>query len=104
MLRYIPIDTLADFHNIFFSFCRRKRKAARRNKKYVLCYIPINTLADFYNFLFNFWRKKKKVARRHTAGSDTIFVQIYMDPPPGVPGVSKNQIFFSTNKTAEFLR
>ena len=30
----------------------------------------------------------------HTAGSDTIFVQIYMDPPPGVPGVSKNQIFF----------
>ena len=24
----------------------------------------------------------------HTAGSDTIFVQIYMDPPPGVPGVS----------------
>ena len=30
----------------------------------------------------------------HTAGSDTIFVQIYMDPPPGVPGVSKNQIYF----------
>ena len=26
----------------------------------------------------------------HTAGSDTIFVQIYMDPPPGVPGVSKD--------------
>ena len=22
----------------------------------------------------------------HTAGSDTIFVQIYMDPPPEVPG------------------
>ena len=40
----------------------------------------------------------------HTAGSDTIFVQIYMDPPPGVPGVSKNQIFFFTNKTVEFLR
>ena len=30
----------------------------------------------------------------HTASSDTIFVQIYMDSPPGVPGVSKNQIFF----------
>ena len=30
----------------------------------------------------------------HTAGSDTIFVQIYMDALPGVPGVSKNQIFF----------
>ena len=40
----------------------------------------------------------------HTAGLDTIFVQIYMDPPPGVPGVSKNQIFFFTNKTVEFLR
>ena len=40
----------------------------------------------------------------HTAGSDTIFVQIYMDPPPGVPGVSKNQNFFFTNKTVEFLR
>ena len=26
----------------------------------------------------------------HTAGLDTIFVQIYMDPPPGVPGVSKD--------------
>ena len=27
---------------------------------------------------------------KHTAGSDTIFVQIYMDPPPEVPGVSKD--------------
>ena len=26
----------------------------------------------------------------HTAGSDTIFVQINMDPPPGVLGVSKD--------------
>ena len=26
----------------------------------------------------------------HTASSDTIFVQIYMDPPPGVPGVSND--------------
>ena len=25
----------------------------------------------------------------HTAGLDTIFVQIYMNPPPGVPGVSR---------------
>ena len=30
----------------------------------------------------------------HTAGLDTIFVQIYMDALPGVPGVSKNQNFF----------
>jgi hypothetical protein len=30
----------------------------------------------------------------HTASSDTIFIQIYMDAPPGVPGVSKNEIFF----------
>ena len=26
----------------------------------------------------------------HTAGSDTIFVQFYMDPLPGVPGVSED--------------
>ena len=39
----------------------------------------------------------------HTAGLDTIFIQIYMDVLPGVPGVSKNQIFFP-NKTVEFLR
>ena len=44
------------------------------------------------------------VMLRHTAGLDTIFVQIYMDPPPGVPGVSKNQNLFFTNKTVEFLR
>ena len=30
----------------------------------------------------------------HTAGLDTIFIQIYMDAPPVVPGVSKNQNFF----------
>ena len=41
---------------------------------------------------------------KHTAGLDTIFVQIYMDALRGVPGVSKNQIFFFTNKTVEFLR
>ena len=39
----------------------------------------------------------------HTAGSDTIFVQIYMDAPTGVPGVSKNQIYFFTNKTVKFV-
>ena len=37
--------------------------------------------------------------RPHTAG---FFVQIYMDALPGVPGVSKNQIFF-TNKSIELL-
>ena len=26
---------------------------------------------------------------QHTAGSDTIFIQIYIDAPPGVTGVSK---------------
>ena len=38
----------------------------------------------------------------HTAGSEPIFVQIYMDPPPGVQGVSKNQIFFSQIKLLSF--
>ena len=45
-----------------------------------------------------------KAASTHTAGSDTIFVQIYMEALPGVPGVSKNQILFFTNKTVELLR
>ena len=30
----------------------------------------------------------------HTAGLGTFFFGIYMDTPPGVPGVSKNQIYF----------
>ena len=38
----------------------------------------------------------------HTAGLDTIFVQIYMDALPGVPGVSKNQIFFLQIKLLSF--
>ena len=40
----------------------------------------------------------------HTASSDTIFVQIYMDALPGVPGMSKNQILFFKNESVEFLR
>ena len=36
----------------------------------------------------------------HTAGSDTIFIQIYMDAPPGIPGVSKK----FTSKTVLALR
>ena len=49
-------------------------------------------------------RESKEGVTEHTAGSDTIFIQIYMEAPPGVPGVSKKQIFFFTNKTVEFLR
>jgi hypothetical protein len=33
------------------------------------------------------------VAKLHTAGSDTIFIQIYMDALPVVPGVSKNYFY-----------
>ena len=40
----------------------------------------------------------------HTAGSDNIFVQIYMDALPGVLGVSQNQILFFKNESVEFLR
>ena len=29
------------------------------------------------------------VPQIYTAGSNTIFIQIFMDKPPGVPGVSK---------------
>ena len=41
-------------------------------------------------------------ATEHTAGLDTIFIQIYMDALPGVPGVSKNQIFFLQIKLLSF--
>ena len=40
------------------------------------------------------WLKSAQQNRTHTAGLDTIFVQIYMDALPGVPGVSKI-IFFN---------
>ena len=33
--------------------------------------------------------KRHKLYQLHTAGLDTIFVQIYMDAPSEVPGVSK---------------
>ena len=45
---------------------------------------------------------KTKACLFHTAGSDTIFVQIYMDARPGVPGVSKNQNFFLQIKLLSF--
>ena len=44
-------------------------------------------------------REKDGVSKRspaHTAGSDTIFIQICMDAPPAVPGVSKNSEKCST--------
>ena len=39
----------------------------------------------------------------HTAVLDTIFVQIYMDALPGVPGVLKNQNFFLQIKLLRFF-
>jgi hypothetical protein len=50
------------------------------------------------------WNRHKQKRLEHTAGSDTIFVQIYMDALPGVPGVSKNSQKYATKKTVEFLR
>ena len=55
-----------------------------------------NNEAIIIAYKWVFVRCEKYKSREHTAGSDTIFIQIYMDPPPGVPGVSKN-------KTVEFL-
>ena len=40
----------------------------------------------------------------HTAGLDTIFVQIYMDAPPGVPGVSKELEGYKDYYLDVFLR
>jgi hypothetical protein len=52
----------------------------------------------------NFRPCSEGLCTNHTAGLDTIFIQIYMYAPPGVPGVSKNQILFFTNKSVELLR
>ena len=41
---------------------------------------------------------------QHTAGLDTIFVQIYMDTPLGVPGVSKNQKGTNFKKPSKFKK
>ena len=40
--------------------------------------------------------------QKHTASLDTIFIQIYMDTLPGVPGVSKIQNFFLQIKLLSF--
>ena len=49
-----------------------------------------NTHGNFQHASFKIYTGDIKVLGTVPhSGSDTIFVQIYMDPPPGVPGVSK---------------
>ena len=47
-----------------------------------------NRYSEIFKFIISFIMTAPTPI--HTAGSDTIFVQIYMDPPPGVPGVSND--------------
>ena len=53
--------------------------------------VAVCFISEFY---INLWPIKYEQSKQtyvftyHTAGSDTIFVQIYMDPPPEVPRVS----------------
>ena len=42
--------------------------------------------------------------QKHTGGLDPKKILSTIDKPPGVPGVSKNHIFFSTNETVFLLR
>ena len=44
------------------------------------------------------------VTQCHTAGLDTIFIQIYMDVPPGVPGMSKEPEGHKNQYLHVFLR
>ena len=39
----------------------------------------------------------------HTAGSDTIFIQITIDAPPGLPWVLKNPQKYLINNSVQFL-
>ena len=50
------------------------------------------------------WKPFYEIHYIHTARCNTIYVQIYMDAPPGVAGVSKNHINFFTNETVFLLR
>ena len=40
----------------------------------------------------------------HSGRMDSKTIHSTIDTPPGVPGVSKNQNFFFTNKSVELLR
>ena len=40
----------------------------------------------------------------HSGRMDSKTIHSTIDPPPGVPGVSKNQNLFFTNKSVELLR
>ena len=52
---------------------------------------PIRILARYQSCHVTYLLKISSMSLLlHTAALDTIFVQIYMDPPPGVPGVSKD--------------
>ena len=52
-------------------------------------YVPY----DLKNQAYNIYKYRTYNRNLRVAGSDTILFQIYMDAPPGVPGVSKNQNF-----------
>ena len=84
------------FSRVFsFGFLKNvKYEKSMYNNKFFIHTLGVPNLHVYYypGFQYpNFW---PMYTQMHTAGSNTIFVQIYMDPPPGVPGVWKNQIFF----------
>ena len=54
------------------------------------------------NFLFSI--RVNEALRRHSGCLDSKKILSTIDAPPGVPGVSKNQIFFSTNENVFLLR
>ena len=103
--------TTVDFASQKISFDVNVTKKLQSNQEFhklteLMVDIVGNQIRKKVRHLFNLKGRlwiARYVETKHTAGSDTIFVQIYMDPPPGVPGVSKNQKFFFTNKTVEFL-
>ena len=48
--------------------------------------------------------RRRNPATAHSGCLDPKNILSTIDPPPGVPGVSKNHIFFSTNESVFLLR
>ena len=67
-------------------------------------WIHIFSLALYITIKFNQIVRYRTVAILHSGCLDSENILSTIDPPPGVPGVSNNCIFFSTNESVFLLR
>ena len=101
---YNSLEQINWFEAIFKMFCSAVFEAIEVKGRSRLNFEVATSKFCNYFWTFGCQPQKSKADLCHTAGLDTIFVQIYMDPLLGVPGVSKNSQKYATNKSVEFLR